>query len=192
MATRRDRKAVRSRVVARAMRRLRIRGRDAIRPRLGRKAWHWPVVAVAGASLVRYAVWLGGASVVAHPAHSRPSGRGNAPAWPHQARRRARSEVGDPAPRRDSRAHLSSSSPFLRAEAEKLSRSRGEFSPRGGDGPQPGTGPAIASELRSMFFRRGVERGSPESLPGLFAGPGSATPKFAEQEEEFAGPCCSS
>ena len=161
MATRRDRKRF-ERVVARAMRPSRRSSWWA------GKAWHWPVVAVAGASLVPIAVWL----VAPHVSLSRTSSRKveDAPAAAPGPVAAPAQEVGDRRP-----DEIPARSP--RGGGEAL-RGRAASSRRGaGDGSQQGQIRDRGRAEVDVLPEPGVERGSPESLPGLCAGPGSATPK---------------
>ena len=177
MATRRDRKRF-ERVVARAMRPSRRSSWWA------GKAWHWPVVAVAGASLVPIAVWL----VAPHVSLSGTSSRQveDAPAAAPGPVAAPAQEVGDRHPDEIRRAHLRQLQPVLRAEAEKLAEIARRVLADGRVTDLNKDRSEIASELRSMFSPKGALG---EDLQNHYPDYARARDRLrrsvAEQEEEF-------
>ena len=177
MATRRDRKRF-ERVVARAMRPSRRSSWWA------GKAWHWPVVAVAGASLVPIAVWL----VAPHVSLSRTSSRKveDAPAAAPGPVAAPAQEVGDRRPDEMRRAHLRQLQPVLRAEAEKLSEVARRVLAAGRVTDLNKDRSEIAGELRSMFFpSRALSEDLQNHYPDYARARDRLRRSVAEQEEEF-------
>ena len=177
MATRRDRKRF-ERVVARAMRPSRRSSWWA------GKAWHWPVVAVAGASLVPIAVWL----VAPHVSLSGTSSRKveDAPAAAPGPVAAPAQEVGDRRPDEIRRAHLRQLQPVLRAEAEKLSEVARRVLAAGRVTDLNKDRSEIAGELRSMFFpSRALSEDLQNHYPDYARARDRLRRSVAEQEEEF-------
>ena len=177
MATRRDRKRF-ERVVARAMRPSRRSSWWAD------KAWHWPVVAVAGASLVPIAVWL----VAPHVSLSGTSSRkvDDVPAAAPGPVAAPAPEAGDRRPDEIRRAHLRQLQPILRAEAEKLSEVARRVLAAGRVTDLNKDRSEIAGELRSMFFpSRALSEDLQNHYPDYSRARDRLRRSVAEQEEEF-------